>query len=68
MSFSAQLWENNYHDALASLYGWSPGIIFSYNPFVIGLATGTLPQASFVEYIQQDSYYLEYEFRTITYW
>ena len=49
MSFSAQLWNDCYEDALASLY----------NPFVMGLATGILPQASFVEYIQQDSYYLD---------
>ena len=49
MSFSAQLWETYYTDALASLY----------NPFVMGLANGTLPKAAFVEYIQQDSYYLD---------
>lgn len=49
MSFSAQLWEKYYTDALASLY----------NPFVMGLANGNLSKAAFVEYIQQDSYYLD---------
>lgn len=49
MSFGAQLWNDCFEDALASLY----------NPFVMGLATGSLPQVSFVEYIQQDSYYLD---------
>ena len=49
MSFSAQLWNKCIEDALASLY----------NAFVMGLATGILPKASFVEYIQQDSFYLD---------
>ena len=49
MSFSAQLWEKYYTDALASLY----------NPFVMGLANGNLFKSAFVEYIQQDSYYLD---------
>ena len=30
-----------------------------YTPFVLGLANGNLPKAAFVEYIQQDSFYLE---------
>ena len=33
--------------------------IASYNPFVSGLANGNLPKKAFVEYIQQDSFYLE---------
>ena len=49
MSFSEQLWNKYYTDALASLY----------NPFVLGLANGNLSKEAFVEYIQQDSFYLE---------
>ena len=33
--------------------------IARYNPFVTGLATGKLRKKAFVEYIQQDSFYLE---------
>lgn len=49
MSFSSQLWNKYYTDALASLY----------NPFVMGIANGNLAKSAFVEYIQQDSYYLD---------
>lgn len=49
MSFSEQLWNKYYTDALASLY----------NPFVLGLANGNLSKEAFVEYIQQDSFYLD---------
>lgn len=36
--------------------------IARYNPFVTGLANGNLPKKAFVEYIQQDSFYLEWGF------
>lgn len=49
MSLSDQLWQANQDLAQACLN----------NPFVQGIATGTLPQARFAYYVGQDAFFLE---------
>ncbi|CBK22160.2 uncharacterized protein [Blastocystis hominis] len=47
-SIAEQLWEKYLPDAYCSLY----------NPWVVGIATGKLPKAAWLDYLQQDTFYL----------
>ncbi|OQR81869.1 hypothetical protein THRCLA_11329 [Thraustotheca clavata] len=47
-SLSTRLWSSSSYESFLCLY----------HPFVIGLGTGTLPMASFQEFLKQDAFYL----------
>lgn len=58
-SIAEQLWEKYLPDAYCSLYARFLGNEHPrYNPWVVGIATGKLPKAAWLDYLQQDTFYL----------